>query len=337
MLNRVQNLTFVYTLVALLALALLISVSAPVQAGSTCGVPSQYGTIQAAVDDPDCSDVEVAAGTYYENVVITRDVSISGDAKGDTIIDGGGNGSVFFIEPPVDVSLFRLIIQNGYVGETPYSGGGVANVEGSVTISKSIIRNNAALVHGGGIWNGRGRLTVSDTTITGNRATRASGGGILSTNGSLTVYGSTISGNYAEWGAGIAADGQVTVRRTTVRNNEAVTSGGGITIANGATAELTHSIVRGNQAAYGGGVLNSGKHTNLLIFKSQINRNHADQGGGGIANGFSATLTLQNSEVLENTAGELGGDLFNVEDSTVFIKNSKVGDIYNDDSSTIVR
>jgi hypothetical protein len=41
--------------------------------GPTCNVPSEYGTIQAAVNDPGCSTIIVAAGLYPEQVEINRD------------------------------------------------------------------------------------------------------------------------------------------------------------------------------------------------------------------------------------------------------------------------
>lgn len=309
MLNRIKTITVIYPSVTVLALALLFLLSARAEAAGTCRVPSQYSTIQAAVDDPACSDVDVAAGTYYENVVINRDVNIAGDSRGDTIVDGGGDGSVFLIEPPVSISLSRLIIQNGNANGQPNSGGGVANVEGNVTISKSIIRDNTAHVFGGGIWNARGTLAVSDTTI---------------------------SGNDADWAGGIAAGGQMTVRHSLISNNVATYSVGGLLITNHATGEVAHSVIRDNRARWGAGLMNSDGAT-LRVFKTHITRNEADEWGGGIANGFSATLTLKHSEVLENEAGDLGGDLFNVMNSTAIIEHSAVGDIYNDDSSTIVR
>jgi pectin methylesterase-like acyl-CoA thioesterase len=64
-------------------------------AGSTCNVPSggmyNYPTIQAAVDDAGCATINVAAGTYRENVQIKRAVTINGAGATSTIVDGGGS------------------------------------------------------------------------------------------------------------------------------------------------------------------------------------------------------------------------------------------------------
>jgi hypothetical protein len=43
-----------------------------------CAVPADRPTVQAAVSDPGCTEVQVAAGTYDERVVVSREVEISG-------------------------------------------------------------------------------------------------------------------------------------------------------------------------------------------------------------------------------------------------------------------
>jgi hypothetical protein len=52
---------------------------------AVCNVPGDHPTIQSAVDDPTCSQINVAAGTYAENVVINRQLTLTG-AGNTTII-----------------------------------------------------------------------------------------------------------------------------------------------------------------------------------------------------------------------------------------------------------
>src|SRR5712692_5978081 len=40
-------------------------------AGPVCTVPGDYSTIQGAVNDPSCTTINVAAGTYNEQVTIS--------------------------------------------------------------------------------------------------------------------------------------------------------------------------------------------------------------------------------------------------------------------------
>src|ERR1041385_4688903 len=66
-----------FFLISLIAIALPFSVDA-----ATCSVPAGHPTIQAAVDDPTCGTVNVAAGVYAENVFISRAVTLNGAQAG---------------------------------------------------------------------------------------------------------------------------------------------------------------------------------------------------------------------------------------------------------------
>lgn len=88
-------------------------------------VPQDYQTIQEAINWASAGDtILVAAGIYYENVVVREAVSIIGEDRSITIIDGGGSET----EPVVrietnNVSLSGFTIQNGYQGITVFSSG----------------------------------------------------------------------------------------------------------------------------------------------------------------------------------------------------------------------
>lgn len=96
-------------------------------AADTLQVPQQYPTIQAAVNAARNGDtIEVDAGTYPENVIVNKTVTIRGDSTTTTIVDGGGNNVVFNIQED-NVELCNLTVQNGgsYSGVTiyyPYNG-----------------------------------------------------------------------------------------------------------------------------------------------------------------------------------------------------------------------
>lgn len=50
--------------------------------GPICDVPTDYSTIQEAVDDPGCSTINVAAGFYPEDVTIPRALTLNGAQAG---------------------------------------------------------------------------------------------------------------------------------------------------------------------------------------------------------------------------------------------------------------
>lgn len=110
---------------------------------------------------------------------------------------------------------------------------------------------------GGGIQIVNGHLTVTNSTITGNRAD--AGGGISVGSlifSRLTLQNSTISGNRADinFGGGILTSGPATIDSSTIVNNQAVSGGGGALGATGsnAAATVTNSILA-NSTAPGGG------------------------------------------------------------------------------------
>ena len=71
-----------------------------------------YKTIQEAIDAPETLDghtIFVEAGTYYENVIVNKTVSLIGENKESTIIDGNGTGTVVYITADnVTVSGFTI-------------------------------------------------------------------------------------------------------------------------------------------------------------------------------------------------------------------------------------
>jgi hypothetical protein len=140
-------------------------------------------------------------------------------------------------------------------------------------------------------------VTISDSTLTGNRAiggpggdgettlSQGIGGGILNAFGSMTVSDSTIRDNQAVGGD-----------HSTPTLDNPVTGGGiggGIANLSGGTLTVLHSILKANQAR--GGVTDGGPGGSAV--------------GGGIDNSFSfppgtppSTLTVSGSQIIDNVS-----------------------------------
>lgn len=69
-------------------LPLLLMLPAQHAAAQICNVPAQRSSIHAAVLDPDCAVVNVAAGNFVESVAVTRSLWINGAATQTTIVQG---------------------------------------------------------------------------------------------------------------------------------------------------------------------------------------------------------------------------------------------------------
>ncbi len=76
-------------------------------------VPGDFPTIQEGIDACGEGDtVMVADGIYYENVIINMPISLIGENRDNTIIDGSGTGDVVFIEASY-VVMRSFTITNG--------------------------------------------------------------------------------------------------------------------------------------------------------------------------------------------------------------------------------
>jgi len=93
----------------------------------TCFVTASYGggiisnttgtltvtSIQKLIDDASAGDIiDVPSGTYYEHLTITKSITLKGENKETTIIDGEGSGKVIYISGD-NVSITGFTIQNG--------------------------------------------------------------------------------------------------------------------------------------------------------------------------------------------------------------------------------
>ena len=158
------------------------------------------------------------------------------------------------------------IIAGKLVLERSTFSGGLAEIGGGLyldslteesTISSSTISGNQGFEVGGGIavpFLGAA-LTIESSTISGNIAgdpgfnPNGSGGGVRVSQGSVRILNSTISGNQATGaGGGVSFLGggndSLLLRLTTVSNNTAGRTGGGLAVDNPAAAvQLDHSIL----------------------------------------------------------------------------------------------
>jgi hypothetical protein len=203
------------------------------------------------------------------------------------------------------------------------SGGGIFNYRGTVTISDGVqIHGNLAQAdlvgQGGGIHNKEGTVDLTGVVVSENIA-RAQGGGILNEAGTLTLTDTAILANRSATGGGIknlaagaAAVAGVTGTRAIIRDNVArANAGGGI-----------HNLAQTDGTAL------------VTLTDSQVRRNRVlgicfcvSFTGGGIdssgTGGVSiAKVALTNTVVARNIA-ESGGGIRNI-DGVVILTDSTV-------------
>ena len=277
-------------------------------------------------------------------LLIDKNLAITGLGQDQTILDGNGSSRIFKIVEPAVVTLSLLTIRNGfhqeivqgqYEKEAIAEGGGIYNA-GTLTLDDSSIQTNTVSglicdidhcrwrglsIKGGGIYN-RGTLNVNRGTINNNRADDESrevkGGGIYN-RGQATLIGTTISNNagYQDrydglQGIGIYNEdsGVLAVRDGSVIGNS---HGSSAAIVNLGSLTMTHTTVERNGWWRGGGLDNQGT---AIIVDSTVTRNWTGIGGyyscfaAGITNGSgcnSGYMELVRSAVSDNEGEGVGG------------------------------
>jgi len=220
--------------------------------------------------------------------------------------------------------------------------GGAVHVAGNTTavatfrLAGGTIRNNSAVLFGGGVWLGsHSEMTMSGGTITGNSLdTQITGwgfGGGVAMNvntARFTMSGGTISGNTATLGGGLHMEnGTFTMNDASARieNNTAIETatspggGGGILHSNG-TVTITAGEINNNTAPDGGGVwiVQAGANA-FTMTGGALRNNQATTGDGGAI--FAGRSTLTANPLPTNSL-----PMLNIGADVIFANNTAGGD-----------
>jgi hypothetical protein len=155
-----------------------------------CTKASPCATVSHALTKaPSGATIEVS-GTIHDHPVISSPVTITtwpgGPAGSPAVLDGTTTGTVVTVASG-GVTLHDLTIEKGALG--------ILNSEGKLTLTDSTVTGNSTRAEPyAGIWNySESTTTVIDSTITKNSGTGV-GAGIYNT-GTMTIIASTVAGN----------------------------------------------------------------------------------------------------------------------------------------------
>ncbi len=262
----------------------VVAASSGTAFADTILVPSEYGSIQSAIDVAEEGDViSVDAGIYSEIIdFLGKGITVSsasGDPSG-TFIDGGvSSGSVvkFTTAETESAVLEGFTIRNG----SSQDGGGIYMIGSSPTIQNCIISSNSASRFGGGIYADGSRLSLSNVHITGNISVKT-GAGIYLVGCEGFISDGTFSGNSGTSGSAIYYK----------------KGSGNLTITN---VEFNQNIGSKN----GGAIYNNS--SSLSVQSCIIDSNSATEDGGGFYSYSGGDSTFSDTSFLSNTAGDGGG------------------------------
>jgi|GEM_PF-1596224 len=142
----------------------------------TINVPEDYPRIQEAINNANQGDtVFVSSGTYYENVIVNKTVSLIGENRNTTVIDGGGIGRTVYVVAD-NVTIKGFTIRNSGYGL--YDGGIWVNSRNVQVLNNNLANNSWSVgLEYPGIY-----CVIKDNIISGQEHSYAEGGGILVTN-----------------------------------------------------------------------------------------------------------------------------------------------------------
>jgi hypothetical protein len=271
---------------AIITICLILALSATRAFGADLLVPSQYPTIQAAVDAAKNSDtVIIAPGTYTgqgnRDINVNKYIAIqSQDGPETCIIDCNGNQNDqhygFFMSTG---TLAGITVTRGYSNR----GGGAITFgsNGNPKITNCVLINNYG-AWGGAISCGGGNLEITNCSLINNStidANAGTGGAIYCWNGSFLIANSTISGNSAGTGGGIygSLNSNVIIKNCVISNNSAKYpsssgGGGGVRCERGSLTVIGSQISR-NSSSFGAGIY-CNEPTAFLISDCNISDNN---------------------------------------------------------------
>jgi uncharacterized repeat protein (TIGR01451 family) len=294
-------------LVLIVATLLVATVrSAPFVACTVTAGSGTYPTIQAAIDDLSCDPINVPAGTYPENVVITRSLTLQGAGKTSTVIDGGGAERGVTIDGSgITVYLNDLHITNGNATAAAIDfrfGGGIlvtndATLHGTnLQIDQNLASSDTA-GFGGGVAINTGSGYLTGTTIYSNTANQRSG--VLTGNGRG-------GGLYVNDGILHLANSQVVTNLAAYRADSAESAaGGGMFVAADTQIYLKDNIWQGNIAR--------GSNSEICDLTTCVSGLDTE-GGGAVSVNFptgTSDVTISGDTFIGNIANDvnpLAGD-----------------------------
>ncbi|QHN08731.1 pseudomurein-binding repeat-containing protein [Methanothermobacter sp. THM-2] len=273
-------------------------------------------------------------GVGNRNVLIDRNLTITGQSTTGTVIDCEAMGRAFNVSSGAVLALRNLTLRNGSAPEggavmnhgelhvencvlscNTAAGGGAICSDGTVKLTESYLMENSA-EDGGAVYS-KGILEVTESTFNGNEASGCGGSIYSARNSSLNIRDSSFALGHAENGGGIYTGGDTLICNSTIALNTANIHGGGLCVwaADGTEVmvTVTRSVFIYNIAGYGGGISglknSDDSFVNLEVSDSLFRSNSANYGAGIHADTLNTTVSGCTLE--ENVASEHGGAIRN--------------------------
>lgn len=172
------------------------------------------------------------------------------------ILSGQDARTVLVVNAGANLHLSDATIRDGAIAG---NGGAILN-QGTLTLLRTTVADSAATGYGAGVYNG-GTLRATRSTFSGNTGAVEAGGIANNSVGRLTLVDSTVSGNSGSYGGGINNRGRAALFNSTLFGNGAFIGGGILNEPAGrlvlGNVTIARNAISGSYG--GGGVRNEGQ------------------------------------------------------------------------------
>ncbi|UTB32178.1 MAG: Ig-like domain-containing protein [Methanobacterium sp. ERen5] len=263
-------------------------------------------TIKNATKSLQSGMVFVEIGTYHETgITINSEITIKGQSKTSTIIDGDKKGQIFIISKGSTAEIVDIRLING----NSDFGGAIKN-SGKLTLTNTYLSKNTAS-SGGAIWN-NGTTTITGCTFEFNVGNNSAygGGAIHNENGTLFISNSNFTQNSAKTLGGAvfnAAKSTCTIKSSNFTGNQVLESSKayGGAVSNSGILALNNSVFYMNAAEFGGALFNENY---TILNNCTFNSNQASEGGAVYNTGnFNLTSSILTKNIAMNYGGAFAG------------------------------
>ena len=295
-------------------------------------------------------------GVYYADLTLSDSVlsgNVASDDSGGLEIIGDGQYSLTDVEFSDNLAYddcggARLVVYTPGAldidaalidaNAANHEGAGLCT-SGNIVAQNSVVSNNVSGGNGGGIYTWGG-VTFSNLVIDGNRSEDISypysfGGGIYVEGTTSTIQDSTLVNNHATHSGGgicVPPSQRFDIENTVIVNNGADENGGGVQL--GGSSVMRNVLVAGNTAEDGGGVFQSEGTVTMENILFLENSAVGGEGGGVYMRGYS--LTMRQCTIHRNTA-DYGAGLFVDDLDELHLLNSTVTENTADTSGGGIR
>ena len=299
---------------------------------NTFHVPADYLTIQDAINNSTLGDtIFISSGNYQENIdFFDKNISIIGESKETTIIDGNMNGKTLSINYSNQVYIKNLSINNGQYNR----GAGLFIQNSNVFLNDCIVNGNYATgdIAGGGMYAIYSNVYIDNCVFKNNFGRK--GGGIASVGSNFNIINSIFTNNSDSELGGVLlldANSNVNIEFSVINNNSSAFYVG----SNSSLSSLNCTIVNNGQQSVGGEIVlsyNSEVDINNTIIFSENENYISTYINYAWDNSYPCFISISNSLLpsdTENIATVHEQDLINT--YNVIVANPQFTDLENGD------